>query len=61
MAKKTQEQQTLAKTAGVAVLAGLVAAGVVVVLYLRPGWRRQAASIGQYLLQIAESTVLRRG
>ncbi|MHB9024462.1 MAG: hypothetical protein ACYC7E_09835 [Armatimonadota bacterium] len=54
-------RRQLKKTVGIAALAGVVAAGVVIVLYLRPGWRRQAASVGRYLLQLAESTILKHG
>jgi|GEM_PF-2303426 len=43
-----------------AVTAGVLAAGVVYLLYLRPQWRRQAMEVSRHLLNLAEGAIKRR-
>lgn len=40
-----------------ATAAGVVAAGIAYLLYLRPQWRRQVVEIGRQLLNVAEGIV----
>jgi hypothetical protein len=44
---------------GAAVTAGVVAAGVVYLLYVRPQWRRYVVEAGHHVLNITESLVKR--
>ena len=53
-------QRKKAVAIGAAVTAGVVAAGIVYLMYLRPQWRRQVVEIGHHLLNVAEG-VLKRG
>jgi len=43
-----------------AVTAGVVAAGIVYLMYLRPRWRRQVVELGRHLLNLAEGVIKRR-
>lgn len=44
------DRRHIARAIGMAAVAGLAAAGIVYVLYTRPGWRRRAAALGRMLL-----------
>jgi hypothetical protein len=43
-----------------AISAGVMAAGIVYLMYLRPQWRRQAVELGHHLLNLAEGAIKRR-
>jgi len=43
-----------------AVSAGVLAAGVVYLLYLRPQWRRQVVEVSRHLLNLAEGAIKHR-
>jgi len=43
-----------------AATAGIMAAGVVYLMYLRPQWRRQVMEVGHHLLNLAEGAIKRR-
>ena len=42
-----------------AVTAGVVAAGIVYLMYKRPQWRRQVVEVGRHLLNLAEGAIKR--
>ena len=44
---------------GAAITAGMVAAGVVYLLYLRPQWRRHVVEVGHHVLNVADSLIKR--
>ncbi len=54
-----QRRKTLAF--GAAVVAGVVAAGVAYLLYLRPQWRRQVVEVGRQLLNAADGILRHAG
>ncbi|MHB0936247.1 MAG: hypothetical protein ACYDCO_01685 [Armatimonadota bacterium] len=43
-----------------AVTAGVVAAGIVYLMYKRPQWRRQVVEVGRHLLNLADGVIKRR-
>ena len=45
---------------GAAAVAGVVAAGIVYLLYRKPHWRRQVVEVGHHLLNFAEG-IIKRG
>jgi len=42
-----------------AVTAGVVAAGIVYLMYKRPQWRRQVVEVGRHLLNLTEGVIKR--
>jgi hypothetical protein len=44
---------------GAAATAGVVAAGIVYVMYLRPQWRRSFVEVSRHLLNLAEGVIKR--
>ena len=52
--KSMLEKRRATAALSAAILAGVVAAGVAYLLYLRPRWRRQVVEIGRHLLNVAE-------
>ena len=42
-----------------AAAAGVVAASIAYLLYLRPQWRRQVVEVGRHLLNVAEGLIKR--
>lgn len=44
---------------GVAIIAGVVAAGVAYLLHTRPHWRKYAVEAGRHLLNVADGVIHR--
>ena len=52
-----QNQRKVVTAVGSAVVAGVVAAGVVYLLHMRPQWKRHVVEIGRHLLGVADGLI----
>ena len=59
MRRQFSDNRRTTAAVGAALAAGVVAAGVAYLLFLRPQWRRHVVEIGHHLLEVAEGMVKR--